>query len=247
MATLTPRGGLQFDRAFALVDAKGAFVNGKHEPRVHELRVGYDAALSRATFVSPRLTHGFTFAFDADTSALEAWLSEHFERPIRVRHDFAGGFPDDTQAPGPTLVASATLAEVATWFPGLTAEDMRDRLRANIEIGGVPAFWEDRLYAAAGDAVAFRVGAVVLEGTNPCARCVVPSRDPRTGQAWPAFAKIVSERRAASLPRWAERSRFDHFYRLAVNTRAAPTQTGALIAVGDRLEEKARANASGVA
>jgi len=236
VATLTPRGGLHGDRAFALVDENGAYVNGKREPRVHELRVTYDAALSRATFVSPRLRHAFTFAFAGDAAALEAWLSEHFERPIRVQRDFAGGFPDDTHAPGPTIVGSETLVEVAAWFPGLTPAGMRDRLRANIEIGGTPAFWEDGLYAAAGDVVPFSVGAVVLEGTNPCARCVVPSRDPRTGAAVPAFSKIFSERRAATLPAWAERSRFDHFYRLAVNTRAAPAQTGRLIATGDLLE-----------
>lgn len=219
-----------------MLDAKGAYVNGKRELRVHELRVTYDTSLSRATFASPHLAHAFAFAFEDDTAALEAWLGEHFERPIVVQRDFAGGFPDDTHAPGPTIVASATLAEVASWFPGLTPEGMRDRLRANIEIDGVPAFWEDGLYGAAGDVVAFRVGATVLEGTNPCARCVVPSRDPLSGLAVPAFSKIFSERRAATLPPWAERSRFDHFYRLTVNTRAAATQTGRLIAVGDVLE-----------
>lgn len=219
-----------------MVDASGAYVNGKREPRVHELRVEYDPALTRATFVSPRLTYGFTFAFAGESAALEAWLGEHFERPIRVRRDYAAGFPDDTQAPGPTIVTSATLSEVASWFPGLTAGGMRDRLRANIEIDGVPAFWEDGLYAGAGETVPFCVGAVVLEGTNPCARCVVPSRDPLTGEAIPAFSKIFSERRAATLPPWAERSRFDHFYRLAVNTRAAAAQTGRLIATGDPLE-----------
>jgi uncharacterized protein YcbX len=236
VATLAPRGGLHFDRAFAMVDAAGAYVNGKREPRVHELRVRYDAALTMARFVSPRLAHGFSFAFEDGTAALEAWLGEHFERPIRVQRDFAGGFPDDTQAPGPTIVSSASLTEVASWFPGLTPEGVRNRLRANIEIGGVPAFWEDGLYAAAGDAVAFRVGAVVLEGTNPCARCVVPSRDPLTGETIPAFSKIFSERRAATLPPWAERSRFDHFYRLTVNTRAAAAPAGGLIAAGDVLE-----------
>lgn len=235
-ATLTPRGALHLDRAFALVDANGALVNGKREPRVHELRVAYDPALSRATFVSPRLTHRITFDFDEDAAALETWLERHFDRPIRVLRDFSGGFPDDPQAPGPTVVAAETLAEVASWFPGLTAAGVRDRLRANIEVGGVPAFWEDGLYARAGDAVPFRVGAALLEGTNPCARCVVPSRDPLTGRPCAEFAKIVSRQRAATLPVWADRSRFDHFYRLAINTRAAAGQTGRLIATGDVIE-----------
>ena len=58
---------------------------------------------------------------------------------------------------------------------------MRMRFRANLEIGEVPAFWEDRLYGESGTTVRFTVGAVCLEGTNPCQRCVVPTRDPLTG------------------------------------------------------------------
>jgi uncharacterized protein YcbX len=219
-----------------LFDEDGGFVNGKREPRVHELRVSYDAGVTHATFVSPRIAAPHVFAFDDDPQELSRWLSAHFERPIAVRRDLEGGFPDDLKAPGPTLVSMATLAAVAEWFPGLTADDMRLRLRANIEIGGVRAFWEDELYTTAGQVVPFRIGDAVLEGTNPCARCVVPSRDAVTGLVTPAFSKVVSQQRAATLPQWAERSRFDHFYRLAVNTQPAAGQCGRSIAVGDVLE-----------
>jgi hypothetical protein len=152
-----------------------------------------------------------------------------------VRRDENGGFPDDGNAPGPTVVSTATLAAVASWFPGLDVDSVRRRLRANVEIDGVPAFWEDALFGAAGDAVPFQLGAVELAGTNPCQRCIVPSRDPESGEPLPAFAKHVAERRAETLPPWAERTRFDHFYRLAVNTRAAPNQAGRAIRVGDSL------------
>lgn len=224
---------------FALFDAKGGFVNGKHETRVHELRVNYDPHLATATFASARVGASHTFAFDDDPAALEAWLTRHFERSITVRRDAEGGFPDDTAAPGPTIVSTATLALVASWFPGLTPDDMRVRLRANIEVDGVPAFWEDGLYAAAGETLPFRIGSVVLEGTNPCARCVVPSRDPTTGAALSQFARVVAERRAAHFPPWADRTRFDHFYRLAVNMRVNAAQGGRLIRVGDVLERLA--------
>ncbi len=235
-SALVARGGLRSDRAFALFDENGGFVNAKREPRVHELRVGYDADVTRATFVSPRIATPFSFAFDDDTHALESWLSVHFERPVTVRCDLDGGFPDDLKAPGPTLVSTETLAAIASWFPGLSADDVRLRLRANIELGGVPAFWEDGLFTRAGEVVPFRIGATVLEGTNPCARCIVPGRDARTGVALPTFAKVVSQQRAATLPRWAERSRFDHFYRLTVNTQAGAGQSGRTIALGDVLE-----------
>jgi uncharacterized protein YcbX len=202
---------------------------------VHELRVSYDADVTRATFVSPRVPAPHVFAFDDDPQGLESWLSAHFERPIAVRRDVDGGYPDDMKAPGPTLVSTATLAAVATWFPGLSADDVRLRLRANIEISDVPAFWEDGLFTTAGEVVPFRIGSTVLEGTNPCARCIVPSRDAVTGVAIPTFAKVVSQQRAATLPAWADRSRFDHFYRLTVNTRAAAGQSGNAIAAGDVL------------
>jgi hypothetical protein len=193
--------------------------------------------VTQATFVSPRVSTPFTFAFADDPPALAEWFAQHFERPIVVRRDLTGGFPDDMQAPGPTVIATATLSTVASWFCGMTTDDARRRLRANIEVGGVPAFWEDGLYTAAGNVVPFRVGAVMLEGTNPCARCVVPSRDPETGVPLREFAKVVAQRRAAGLPPWAERSRFDHFYRLALNTRAARAQAGLTIYAGDTLAE----------
>jgi uncharacterized protein YcbX len=238
-SALVTRGGLRSDRAFALFDENGGVVNAKREPRVHELRVGYDTDVTCATFVSPRIAAPHVFALDDDSQALASWLSTHFERSVTVRRDLDGGFPDDMKAPGPTLVSSATLAAVATWFPGLSADDVRLRLRANIEIDGVPAFWEDGLFTTAGEVVPFRIGSTVLEGTNPCARCIVPSRDALTGLAMPTFAKVVSQQRAATLPRWVERSRFDHFYRLTVNTQAGTGQCGSAIAVGDALERLA--------
>ena len=60
-----------------------------------------------------------------------------------------------------------------------------------------------------------------MEGTNPCQRCVVPTRDSLTGAASSGFATEFARRRAATLPPWADRRRFDHFYRLTVNTRLA--------------------------
>jgi uncharacterized protein YcbX len=226
------RGGLRHDRAFALVDPQGRYVNGKVEPRVHALRVRYDHALRVATITDGATGERAAFDLAADPGELAAWLSRALGRHVAVRHDGNGGFPDDERAPGPTVVSTATLEAVAGWFPGFDADSVRQRLRANIEIDGVPAFWEDRLYGAAGSTVPFRVGTAVLEGTNPCQRCVVPSRDPRTGAVTPAFSKRVAEQRAATLPSWAERSRFDHFYRLAVNTRA-PDAAGGSIRVGD--------------
>ena len=118
--------------------------------------------------------------------------------------------------------------------------------------GALPPFWEDRLFGAnERSVVRFRIGEVNLEGSNPCARCPVPARDPQTGaefqslvtaqHAAPAssmprissFQKRFTELRQAQIPPWSAIERFDHFYRLATNTRVASTETGKLLRLGD--------------
>ncbi len=233
-SAFTARGGLQLDRAFACFDANGEVVNGKREPAVHAIRTTYDAGLTAAAFAHAPSGDRVDFAFDDAPEALADFLARRLARDVAVRRDDDGGFPDDPQAPGPTIVSLATLAEIASWFDGLTVDDVRSRLRANVELDGVPAFWEDRLFGPAGTLVRFRIGDVTLGGSNPCARCVVPSRDARTGAVLPAFSKRVAERRAATLPPWADRSRFDHFYRVCVNTRTLDS-AGRTVRVGDEL------------
>jgi uncharacterized protein YcbX len=135
---------------------------------------------------------------------------------------------------GPTVISTATLADVTTWFPGLEVGETRRRFRANLEIEDVEPFWEDRLYGEEGEAVRFQIGDVQLEGTNPCQRCVVPTRSTDSGERYAEFATIFERQRYETLPWWATRSRFDHFYRLAVNTRPVTGQTGT-IRVGDEV------------
>ena len=102
--------------------------------------------------------------------------------------------------------------------------------------GALPAFWEDQLYGEnERSVVRFRIGEVDFEGSNPCARCPVPARDAQTGADLTGFQKRFSDLRRETLPPWAPVARFDHFYRLATNTRVAPTETGKVLRVGDAL------------
>jgi uncharacterized protein YcbX len=102
--------------------------------------------------------------------------------------------------------------------------------------GHLPAFWEDRLYGEdERSVVRFRIDEVNFEGSNPCARCPVPARDPQTAADLRGFQKRFSDLRRETLPHWAPAARFDHFYRLAVNTRVAPTEHGKLLRIGDPL------------
>ena len=226
-------GALEHDRRFAILDAQGELVNGKRTPAVHRLRLDYDR--STATVVL-RPTNGTADGeFRGGAGPASEWLGRYLglAGAARLIENALTGFPDDTESSGPTVIGLATLAAVAEWF-GLTVEEVRGRFRPNLEIAGVEPFWEDRLYAAAGQAVEFNVGRVRYAGTNPCPRCPVPTRWAATGEIGPhpAFAKEFARRRQASLPAWAEVTRFDHHYRLATNTRLALIGEGE-IAVGD--------------
>jgi uncharacterized protein YcbX len=59
----------------------------------------------------------------------------------------------------------------------------------------------------------------------------VPTRDPRSGEPRREFAKTFARRRQETLPRWAPAGRFDHYYRLATNTR--PAADACKLKVGD--------------
>jgi uncharacterized protein len=226
-------GGLEHDRQYAMFTLDGRYVNGKNERRVHEVRASFNFDVSEVTLtpwngVLPRASFSLH-----DRRALESWLSAYFAYPVEVRRDDERGFPDDVDAAGPTLISTATLREIASWFNGMTLDEARARFRATLEIDGVPPFWEDQLYGSDGLAVPFAIGSVQFEGTNSSARCVVPSRDPRTGVEIQAFSKTFSERRIDTLPPWAPVSRFDHFYRASVNTRVPVATSEATIRVGD--------------
>lgn len=229
------QGALEFDRRFAFVDAAGEFLNAKRTALVHSLRVDLDPN-ARTLRVQPRTGgESWQWSIDQDRSQLERWFSDYFSLPLSLVENDQGGFPDDDVATGPTVVSTETLQAVAEWFPGIAIDQVRLRFRANLEISGGGPFWEDRLFGSGDTARAFRLGDVVFAGTNPCQRCVVPTRDPATGAVWPEFAKQFSQHRADQLPEWAARDRFNHFYRLSVNTRLL-VRNQARIAVGDELE-----------
>ena len=231
-----PSGGLALDRTWALYSVDGRWVNGKRTSAIHLIRAKFSTDLRIVTLSVPgdrRQIPIRTFDFPAAHEDAAEWFSVFFEQRIIVRHS-PEGFPDDTIANGPTIVSTASLQSVCDWFPGLTVDDVRLRFRASLEIGGVPAFWEDRLFGEdERSVVRFRIGEVAFEGSNPCARCPVPPRDPLTGDILDGFQKRFTQLRESTLPAWSPRDRFEHFYRLSTNTRVATSQSNQLLRVGD--------------
>jgi uncharacterized protein YcbX len=236
-ARIGPSGGLELDRAWALYSVDGRWVNAKRTAAMHLIRASYAPDLSTVTLAVPgdrRNMFTAKLAFPADTERAAQWFSAYFEQQILVRHS-VDGFPDDALASGPTIVSTASLEAVAEWF-ALTTEDVRLRFRANLEIDGVPAFWEDQLFSDdPRGTVRFKIGNVDFEGSNPCGRCPVPARDTQTGADLIGFQKHFTEQRRANLPTSSPAARFDHFYRLATNTRVPSAEAGKLLRLGDEL------------
>jgi uncharacterized protein YcbX len=237
-ARISPSGGLALDRAWALYSVDGKWVNGKRTPLVHHIRASYSPDLAFVTLAAPtdrRKIPSRTFAFPDGYEDAAEWFSVFFEQQIIVRYS-PGGFPDDSIANGPTIVSTASLEAVATWFPGLSLENVRQRFRTTLELENVPAFWEDRLFGEnERSAVRFTIGEVHFEGSNPCARCPVPPRDPLTGVNFDGFQKHFTHQRESTLPPWSPRPRFDHFYRFSTNTRVPSTEFSKLLRVADSL------------
>lgn len=233
-ATMLLSGALQYDREFAIFDEKGQFVNGKRNHKVHLIRSSFTHRTVRLQIQNTEQT--YQFHLDKERRAIAFWLSNYFGFPVEFQQNLVMGFPDDTNAPGPTVISTATLEAIASWFPGVSLAEMRIRLRTNLEIGGVPAFWEDRLFAQADKSVQFQVGDVLFSGINPCQRCIVPAREPLSAATYPNFQKTFVTNRKQSLPAWAEPARFNHFYKLAVNTRSPEKEAGKTVQIGDAVK-----------
>ena len=189
-------------------------MNGKREPRVHRLRSTFDPGSGTLGLRERGTDEDRVFSL-ADRGDLEAWLSDYLGYEVTVHLDERGGFPDDTHASGPTV-------------------EMRRRLRPNLVVRA-PAFREDRLYSAESRerVVPFEVDSATFEGTDPCQRCAVPTRDPDTGEPTPGFRERFVRRRRETLPEWAGDTWYDHYFRLMANTRVPHGTVGSEVAVGE--------------
>ena len=224
------------DRQFAIFDEQGKYVNAKRYAKIHLLRSKFDLENNIVTLKIQARETEESFNLESETPRLEAWLSEFFGFTVKLRKNLITGFPDDTVSPGPTIVSTATLKEVASWYSDLTEDDIRRRMRTTIEIDGVPAFWEDKLFSKSDSVINFKIGNLHFVGVNPCQRCIVPTKDAVTAEVNSDFQRIFIKKRRETLPEWVNKSRFNHYYKLTVNTRLASKEFGnKVIKIGDEL------------
>jgi len=234
-ADITPGGTLAHDREFAFFDDDGAVLNGKRTDRIHRLDTDFDPSTGELVVAFDGERRRFDLA--DEPARASAWFSDVFETDLHLERDRELGHVDRREM-GPSVVSTATLREVASWFDELPVDGVRRRLRANVEIGGVPAFWEDRFVGE--DAPAFEAGdgstTVRFDGVTPCGRCVVPERDPDTGEPTPDFRERFLERRKATFPEWADVDAFDHYYTLMLIASVPECDRAQTLAVGDTVQ-----------
>lgn len=225
-------GILENDRIYAMFDQDGKVVNGKRTALVHQLRCTFDAKITEVRLWHNGESSSSQFQLAAP-GRIEKWLGDFFGFYIKLQREPKKGFPDDREAFGPTITSGASLREIQKWFPKLTLESLRRRFRTNLELTGGEPFCEDQLFGAPGELKPFQIGAVKFSGHNPCQRCVVPTRDPDSGNAVTDFQRRFMEQRKKFLPECANAQRFNHFYRFTVNTSIPPGEAGKFLRVGD--------------
>ncbi|NDC63863.1 MAG: hypothetical protein EBZ59_07770 [Planctomycetia bacterium] len=262
-------GALENDRRWRLVDMEGRVVNAKRTPVFHAIRAEFglgpadgsrgvapDGERLVTLWIDPaaiaagglpeigRLRHlrRDSFHLVPGPEGPCGWLSEALGLEVLLEERIDGGFPDDRDASGPTVISTATLREVARWF-GFDLVEARRRFRANLEIDGCDAFWEDALASPArpelqpslldlpADLAAdpyadlpppepreFSIGEVRFRATNVCRRCPVPARDSRTGVVTEHFRDAFEARRRRGLRPDVDAGAWGTLYRLGVNT-----------------------------
>lgn len=230
-ATITAHGGLADDRRYAILDGDGELVNGKRTAAVHRIRASLDEAAGTLSLETNDGGSRETFDLPADLGDAEGWLSDYFGFDVALRRT-DGPAMTDIDDPGPTVIAAATIETVASWFPGVDVDGMTRRLRPNLVVDGVEPFWEDRL--AIGGTVG--IGGVELTGVTSVPRCVVPTRDPDTGEVYEGFRGTFIRNRKATFPDWADPADFPGYFSLMAATHAPEDSRGRALSVGDPVD-----------
>lgn len=239
-ARLTRAGTLSGDREYAMVDPDatvdgefdtvGRTFNGKEIEHLHEITSTFDA--SRGVLeIDCAGAEPVRFDLATELDAASEWFSAFADRALRLCHRDPPGFLDRPHL-GPSVVSTGTLEEIASWFDGMTLEGARARFRPNVEIGGVPAFWEDRFLA---DCAGFSIDGVRFEGVEACVRCVVPSRSPDTGERTADFRRRLIERRRETLPPWVDEDALGSPFSAMLITEVPEASRDGTIGVGDEV------------
>jgi len=202
--------GVQENRLFHFIDARGTMINGKRAGELVRLRSRYDAEANRLSIGFP---DGRVIEHQVRITA-ETVTTDFYGRPVRG-HVVDGPWSDAVSefvgaalrlvriAPGitgtdvhpVTLISRATMEHVRR-IAGGPAERWEDRFRMLFELDGLEPYEED---AWIGRRVA--IGEATLRVIGPVPRCVVTTHDPANGVH--GFDTLGALRRARAAHRQA--------------------------------------------
>lgn len=197
-ATVEARG-LEHDRRWMVVDAKGKFMTQRQHPRLALIRVSIDEQLrlefpqqppltlplvpSPATEIEVEVWGDRTLALSMGPEAAH-WLSNSLETPCRLVY-----MPNHSHRPtdhgkfGPNTLVSFADAYPFLLISDASLADLNSRLahpipmnrfRPNLVVTGCDAYAEDTWSK-------IRVGNVVFRVEKACDRCSIPGVDQTTG------------------------------------------------------------------
>jgi len=227
---------LRYDREFAMLANDRRFVNGKRTGRVNQLKAEFDLANQQITLGDRTGEERHTFPLDKDHPGLLAYLRDFFEMEVKLLHNTDGELMDIPRASSVSLVSVASLEALQSDLPGHKIDDLRLRFRANLEISGTEAFWEDQLFGEPDVGIRFTMGDVTMVGVTPRARCNVPPRDPHTGETDKTFVKQMMFSRAKHLPTESRLPKHGNFYHFTVDTYLPESERGKVIRLGDPIK-----------
>lgn len=224
-ATLT-QTGLEFDRAWMVVDAQGQFVTQRELPRMAliqpELQT-FDMVLRAPGMLDQRvqldkIEHPVQVTVWKDTvpafdmgDALAQWFSDFLGQPLRlVRFHPEHRRLSSAQWTGETeglnqfsdgfavLVTSvASLAELNQRLVAAgEAPVTMERFRPNIVLAGIEAHDEDRLDELL---ITTAQGEARLRMVKPCPRCPIPNIDPATALSTPTVGDMLQTYRQTAV------------------------------------------------
>lgn len=221
--TLLIETGLEFDRAWMVVDEHGEMVTQREMPRMALVRPQFraDDLVLRAPGMlalhlrldaveaptRARVWDDEVRAYDMGALAAQ-WISDFLGAKLRlVRFDpehkrladrrWTGEVEAETAFSDayPLLVASlASLADLNERLAARGASAVGiDRFRPNLVLDGLAAFEEDHIDELTIDTGA---GAVRLRLVKPCVRCTIPDVDPATGESGTTVGDTLATFRA---------------------------------------------------
>ncbi|MGC8518122.1 MAG: MOSC domain-containing protein [Steroidobacteraceae bacterium] len=200
--TTVGASGLAWDRHWMVVRSDGTFLTQRTHPRLARIATELtpeglrlsreDGAPLLLPYQAPpparpvRIWRDLCTGIDAGESAA-AWVGALLGEPVRVVHappsparhadpHYTGPDPPPLAFPDGFPLLVCTQASLDALNERLGAQLSMSRFRPNLVLTGVEPFAEDRFDT-------LRIGEVTVRLVKPCTRCIIPARDPLTGDA----------------------------------------------------------------